>query len=147
MSTTIPLSNQSIAVDQDADHDELVDAVMQLVEENRELRQEVADLREENRRLRDDVEIPSRGDNDQDARLDAFSTGLSTAHEGIEAVETEAEASELTASDDETALRRDELTPIERLSTDGDVEDVTTSASVERAVEIFDNIQSVTRRC
>jgi hypothetical protein len=119
-------------------HEELVTVVSQLADE-------VADLREENRRLRDDVEIPSRGDNDQDARLDAFSTGLSTAHEGIEAVETEAEASELTASDDETALRREELTPIERLLSD--VEDVTTSASIERAVEIFDNIQSVTRRC
>lgn len=121
-------------------HEELVTVVSQLADE-------VADLREENRRLRDDVEIPSRGDNDQDARLDAFSTGLSTAHEGIEAVETEAEASELTASDDETALRREELTPIERPLSDGDVEDVTTSASIERAVEIFDNIQSVTRRC
>jgi hypothetical protein len=119
-------------------HEELVTVVSQLADD-------VADLREENRRLRDDVEIPSRGDNDQDARLDAFSTGLSTAHEGIEAVETEAEASELTASDDETALRREELTPIERLLSD--VEDVTTSASIERAVEIFDNIQSVTRRC
>lgn len=121
-------------------HEELVTVVSQLADE-------VADLREENRRLRDDVEIPSRGDNDQDARLDALSTGLSTAHEGIEAVETEAEASELTASDDETALRREELTPIERLLIDGDVEDVTTSASIERAVETFDNIQSVTRRC
>jgi seryl-tRNA synthetase len=43
-----------IAVDQDADHDELVDAVVQLVEQNREIRQENRELRQEVDDLRED---------------------------------------------------------------------------------------------
>jgi hypothetical protein len=102
--------------------------IAELEEENRELREGHSQHRDEVADLRD--------------RLDALSTGLSTAHEEIEAVEEQVDAAEPTPSDGNTGLRRDELTPIERLSTDGDVEEVTTSASVERAVEIFDNIQS-----
>jgi phage shock protein A len=129
-------------LDADASHANLVEAVTTLAEDVADLRRENEQLRDEVSDLREQVEEHDTQLDDQDARLDALSTGLSTAHDEIEAVEEQVDAAEPTPSDGDTAVQRDELTPIERLSTDGDVEDVTSSASVERAVEIFENIQS-----
>jgi hypothetical protein len=82
MSNSIPLSNQSIAVDQDADHDELVTVVAQLVEENRELRQEVADLREQVETNTEDIQEQAKADARDRQRLTEAEDRLDDVEEG-----------------------------------------------------------------
>jgi phage-related minor tail protein len=65
MSTEVHSAQESIAVDQDADHDELVTAVAQLAEQNRQLREENVDLRQEVEDLREQVETNTESIHEQ----------------------------------------------------------------------------------
>jgi hypothetical protein len=114
------------------------------------LADEVANLRRENEQLRDEVESLREETNDHDARLGALGTGLSTAHEEIEAIETDVEASEPTPSDGQ------DTAPDTSIEPEAPLESVTSlpetmaetelTANQRRARFVAKDVESYTRR-
>lgn len=82
-----PECNQSIALDQDADVDQLISVVNELTER-------VTELERENERLQTEVEQLRDDRADSDARLSAVSDGLSHAHERIDEIEDDIDSVE-----------------------------------------------------
>jgi uncharacterized coiled-coil protein SlyX len=131
---------------------ELVEIVVEQQQQIEELTEQVGDLREElgqdDEEDQDDSEDVDEQVADNTARIDALSNGLSNANDEIEQLRDDTEQIEdvledvnPTPDDGETTLH-DTLTPIERLTGDEiDVEDVSSSASVNRAVTLFEHIQ------
>jgi hypothetical protein len=73
----------------DPTKEELATAVTRLFDEVSELREDKEELRGENEELRARIDELEDDTDDQEKRLEAFSTGLSTAHEEIEELQTE----------------------------------------------------------
>jgi hypothetical protein len=145
MNTEVHSTQERIAVSQDADHDELVDAVAQLAEEVSDLRDEVSDLRDDKARLEDEVsDLETQLNEEQDLRGKQVAqtrkdvADLSDAVDDLE--EGKSPGTNPTPQAEETASS-EPLTPIERLS-EGNREDVAANvtSSVERAVALFENL-------
>lgn len=83
--------------------------------------------------LRDDVE-DTRDEQQETRRQQAED------RKRISEVEERLDDTTPTPDDEETTIQNDDTTPIERLAVADDVEDVTDSVSVERAVSLFRNL-------
>lgn len=124
------------------DTDELVAAVETLAERVTELEAENERLRDELDEARDEIEANADDVSEIQQHAGRERADLSRRVSEVEQTIDNVDLSSPTPTPEpgETGVQREDLTPVERLTTDGDVSDVTTSASVERAVTIFENI-------
>jgi len=102
----------------------------QLQQEHEQLQSEHEQLKEKHQQLKDDLQDTQEHGGKERAELSAR----------VSDVEAAIEDESVGVNSDESTLQRDELTPIEQLSQADDIDEVTNSVSVRRAVSLFKNL-------
>jgi TolA-binding protein len=121
-------------LDSNADNTEIVDALTEMATAMDDLEGRVDELEGRVDDLEDQLREDLRDEKEQRGQADAqVRSRVHDLEDRVDSVEGGVQTSE-------TTIQSGDLTPIERLSAGGDVSEVTTSASVERAVTIFENI-------
>jgi uncharacterized coiled-coil protein SlyX len=141
----------NLSLTTDGRTEDVIESLIDVVETQQrqidELQSEVNDLREELAETRDavdeqpEVEVEDDGDPLGSVTVDGAPLGRALKSKPSRTdVEDMIEDTTPTPNDGETTIQESDTTPIERLAVADDVEEVTDSVSVERAVSLFRNL-------